>query len=425
MILIFTRKNIRTKSDGSKLTDLKTIGKSISESGVRKFEMRKKNENNSLQAGHSKSLLSVPSIYVDTMDSESNISALFDTTSISEDPPVFDLPSLKDAETVSMIVRNVEAFEQMEQSRNLDTDEKMVEIALTNKVESLSEQKVGSPKKHDFIGSIQEKLHHFSDNIKKHEIMHSAHSSPREHGKTKEMLHELKENVSGKIHQIAEKMHNFHLPHHQEAAKDGLVAQAMQTILMEKFNIAEATTGPHPSLETNQKRKSSSSSLNSIKQKFNLFQRPRRSVELQSETTSLKSISEVNSPASSELSSEGELQFEDHKMIHHDEISLLECKLHELTVRSNDQKSISKDDLRLGVDNLVDSLLSTHKTFSSADTNKKPLHESLLSLSRNDVLSTSPAIKTHNRTESIGFSSPSRNVSNSLGKDQMTTGIHR
>lgn len=128
-------------------------------------------------------------------------------------------------ETVSMIVRNVEAADKEEL-------EKSKKVA------------VGSPTKtkHDFItdlkGTIQEKLHLSG---KKKEHVHET-------GKKKEILHDLKENVSEKFHQIAEKIHHIHLPHmHAQHDEESLITQAMQTILLEKFNIVEASSGVHPS----------------------------------------------------------------------------------------------------------------------------------------------------------------------------------
>lgn len=380
----------------------------------------------------------MPSIFVDSGETTENSSVVD-----------YDL-KMADAETISMIVRNVEAFEKIETRTDSDEDEfNLEEIELT-KIEEPSpsaEMKAGSPKKHDFIhglkDSIQERFHHLSDNMKKHDM--KVESPPREHGK---MFHGLKENVSGKFHQIAEKMHNFHLPHlphHQhDTPHDSLVSQAMQTILMEKFNIVEASTAINSSTETMQKRKSSSSSLQSIKQKFNLFQRPRRPGDMQSDTSSLKSISEVNAQDQSERESskvvfeiENEKYFDDEA----ENSSVLELKIHNepdseasneslITVLSND-KYFSKDNLKASVENF-DSFLSNHPPFSNAttfaDTNKSPLHESLLSLSRNELISTSPGVKMHERTESIGCKftvSPSKNTYGSLGKDQMLTSIHR
>jgi hypothetical protein len=272
--------------------------KCSSDSGFRvKSETRKKSENDVFPVAHSKSLLNVPAIFVDNV-SDSSLS-IFDNSSISEeDPSVSDVASM-DVDTVSMIVRNVEALDKIEMRRHSDepklhsSEPRLVDVELPKIDERPeTETKVGSPKKHDFIhdlkDSIQEKFHHISDNIKKHD---KKESPQRELGKTKEMLHDFRENVSGKFHQIAEKMHNFHLPHlphhHNEDSSDGLVTQAMQTILMEKFNIVEASTSVSETTEAAQKRKSSSSSLQSIKQKFNLFQRPRRSAEMKSETGSL------------------------------------------------------------------------------------------------------------------------------------------
>lgn len=416
----------------------------MSESGAKKFEARKKSENDSLHSKHSTSLWSVPSIFVDNGETPSNLS-LADISSISEDEP--SVKSI-DPETISMIVRNVEALEGLETRRDYDDiDWNLDDIELPTLVEQAasSDQKVGSPKKHDLFhglkDSIQEKFHHLSDNIKKHDMM-PKESPPREHGK---IFHDLKENVSGKIHQIAEKMHHFHLPHmphhQQESSENGLVSQAMQTILMEKFNIVEASSALH-STDTMQKRKSSSSSLQSIKQKFNLFQRPRRSVEMQSETSSLKSISEIQATGQPEKTSDepienknSEIDFE----AFNDDSSILELPIHEdpgwkasndslVTVLSHDKSIVSKEELKVSVVNF-DSILSVHKPLANnlADTNKAPLHASLLSLSRNE-LSTSPGGKMHARTESIGCkfpASPAKNVSGSLGKDQTLSAAHR
>jgi hypothetical protein len=382
---------------------MKSLGKSVA-----KFE--KKNE--ILDAKRSKSLLNVPAIFVDNEKETSTISVASSVSDLDE--------MVTDVETVSMIVRNVEAMEMRQ----------MVEIELP-KVEEVKEAEVAVVKKpHGVMHSIQEKLH----------LLH--HKKESDH-KTKGPFHEIKENVSGKIHQIAEKMHHFHLPHHhQEVPHDGLVATAMQAILMDKFNIAEASTAVHVNRETTQKRKSSSSSLQSLKEKFNLIQRPRRSLDMPSETTSLNSISEA-SPAKPSV-------FDDNS-------SFLELKIHGET-SSVDSESLKSDASKLIAPSqlvkaeppkesfkaseppkpttlLVGSPNSTSLTHKSldkvttfADTNKSPLHESLLSLARKE-LSTSPGVKGHARTDSamgMKFSaSPAKNVSSSLGKDQIMTGIHR
>lgn len=432
------RSNTASKSSD----DAKLFRKSVSESGAKKFTSLKKSDSDSL----SKSLLSVPSIFVDNIDAESiKSSSIVDSSSISEgeffrDRSTSDLTSL-DPETISMIVRNVAALDGRRNSDDVDSnlvEINLSEVDLAQATEvNGNEQKNGSLKKHDFIhdlkGSIQEKLHHIK--------LHKKDSPPT---KQKERFHGLKENVSGKLHQIAEKMHQFHLPHlphHQqeEIHHDGLVAQAMQTILMEKFNIAEASTAVGSSAEAAMKRKSSSSSLQSIREKLNFFQRPRRSVE-NSETSSLKSISEVIGPGTSERSLDDAMELEDDCF---DEASLMELKIHEkpgsatsnesiITILSRDRKSVSREDLRLSVVNF-DSFLSAHPSFSKdatfiADTNKKPLHASLLSLSRNEQLSTSPGMKIHARTESIGSkfpASPAKNASNSLDKNQITPAHRR
>jgi hypothetical protein len=279
-----------------------------------------------------------------------------------------------------MIVRNVEAFAEKE----------------------LEAQKVSPKTKHDFLNELKEKFHHIGS--KK-----SSMKGEGAHEKKKEILHDLKENVSEKFHQIAEKIHHIHLPHLHHEADESLVAQAMQTILLEKFNICEASTGIHPSTSSDAsgaKRKTSSSSLQSIKQKFNLFQRPRRSVDLPNETSSLKSISEINSQANSaEKASSSD---------HEENLSIVELKIHEDTpseasfesaitvLPSSECLTISKEDLKLSVQNFDYYLKTNRHGATFANTNNQPLHESLLSLSRNEFLSASPNIKSHARTESIG-----------------------
>lgn len=354
-----------------------------------------------LHAEHSKSLLSVPSICIDNLDSASSIST------IGADSSAY-IGNYKHSEldTVSMIVRNVEAADSLE-------------------LELQAQKTTGSPPKvkhdfyHDLKGSIQDKLH-LSSSIKKKENTHES-------AKTKEILHDLRENMSGKFHQIAERIHHIHLPHiHHAHEEESLVAQAMQTILLEKFNIVEASSGVHPSTSSDAgKRKSSASSLQSIKQKFNLFQRPRRSVELPNEMTSLKSISEINtlsnvemtkssSPSSSSSSSSSSSEDESSSIvelkIHEETLSeaSLESTITVLVKSEQDLKAISKEDLKLSVRNFDSFLNSNNRNNNSSlgafadTTNNKPLHESLLSLSRNELLSVSPSMKTHARTESIG-----------------------
>lgn len=410
--------------------DSKSFRRSVSDFGVSRADGRKSSEDSFTL----KPLLSVPSIYVDNIETDSTKSFLIDSPALSEaDWTGLDLNSI-DVDTISMIVRNVEAFDQRRDSDDIDVE--LVEVELPKVEQSIaasSPQKVGSPKKHDFIHNLQEKLHHLSDTL------HGKESPPRNYGKSGEIFHGFKENMSGKFHQIAEKMHHFHLPHlqhHQHTvAENGLVGQAMQTILMEKFNIVEASTvstSPEPS----QRRKSTSSSLQSIKQKFNLFQRPRRSIE--SESSSLRSISELKALESSEKISNEVPEIEEKEKLD-DESSLLELTVHDdseasidslITVVSQDRKSVSREDLRVSVENF-DSILSSHRTFTEpttfANTNKRPLHASLLSLSRNE-LSTSPNVKMHARTESIGCkfpASPSKNISGSIGKESTLTAVHR
>lgn len=381
---ILTCRRVKTDFTCKPGDGARSYRKCESETGVKP----KRHNDGSHLAQHSKSLLNVPSIFV--ADSDSNMSASQSLSSSKSD---------NSEETVSMIVRNVKAWE-LEQRRRSEDSMQFDEIELPQR----TGKKIEMPKKQNFISSIQEKLG-----------LHKTASPPKDHGK---MFHGLKENVSGKFHQIAGK---FHLPqsHQQDVPQGGLVTQAMQTILMDKFNIVEASTTAS-SKPTAPRRKSSSSSLQSIKQKFNLFQRPRRSVEMQSDTTSLKSISEVQSPLQSPEEQSA------------DNLSLLELKIHEdiesttsnesvVTVVEN--KQVSRVDLKASVDNF-DSVVAKSNI---AGTNKKPLHGSLLSLSRNE-LSASPGGKMHARTESIGSkfpASPAKHASSSLGKDQITTGIHR
>lgn len=197
-----------------------------SSKNILKLEAREINKKRNFpHAERSKSLLNVPSISVDNLDSTSSVSS----TSMCDD-------KRSEFETVSMIVRNVEA-----------ADKEIEKAAAVAK---------GCTKaKHDFIndlkGTIQEKFHI----SKKKEVVHEAT------GKKMEILHELKENMSGKFHQIAERIHHIHLPHihHAHAHEDeSLIAQAMQTILLEKFNIVEASSGIHPSTSDTGKKFSSS-----------------------------------------------------------------------------------------------------------------------------------------------------------------------
>lgn len=376
----------RLKTDGKPGLDSKQAFRN-EYLGARKLEAHRKSDENVLHAKHSSSLWSVPSIYVDNVDSKLN-------------------------ENVEH-TRRCSSFENIK----LDDIEKLIDS------QPHDQQKAASSKK--FIHSIQEKLHHLTENIK--------NSPPKEHGK---MFHDLKENVSGKIHQIAEKMHNFHFPHSPGHGDDSLVKQAMQAMLMEKFNIVEGTATISSATETSARRKSSSSSLQSMKEKFNVFQRPRRSLEAPLETESLKSISEdFCKGASAEATANNESG-------HVDASSLCELNVHNdadsdasvesvVSVLQNNKPLVSKDDLQLSVDHF-DSFLSAHKTLSKAsplgDTNKTPLHDSLLSLNHRNELSTSPATKMHARTESIGCkfpASPSKNVSGSLGKDSNLSAVHR
>lgn len=331
----------------------------------------------------------MPSICIENLESASSIS-----TVNLESSAYIGNDKHSELDTVSMIVRNVEAADCLE-------------------LELQAQKTAGSPPKvikHDFYHDLKDKLHLSGSSSKK------------------EILHDLKENVSGKFHQIAERIHHIHLPHiHHAHEEESLVTQAMQTMLLEKFNIVEASTSAHPSTSSDAgKRKSSASSLQSIKQKFNLFQRPRRSVELSNETTSLKSISEINSPANVEMTKSPSASSSSSSCSSSEDesSSILELKIHEETLseaslestitvlaKSEQQdllKAISKEDLKLSVQNFDSFLNSNNRSNSNsslgafAETNKKPLHESLLSLSRNEFLSVSPNTKTHARTESIG-----------------------
>lgn len=389
------------------------------------LEESKKSETRfSLHPEHSKSLLSVPSIYVDNLDSASSIS-VFDTSSSTDDR------SMMEMDTVSMIVRNVKLMDS-----NFSETELVKHTPLSSShgvvVKSVAAEVASkNDKKHDFYHDLKGKFHH---------LVHHENSKKEfgggEHSKPKEILHDLKENVSGKLHQFAEKMHHIHLPHMHhhsnsnnthDAHEDSLVTQAMQMILMEKFNIAEASTLINDTDLSSQqqqlKRKSSSSSLESIKQKFNLFQRPqRRSVELPSETSSLKSISEINSLSGSE-NIDIVQQYDENFSCAHEEVHSIgsyESTTSTITVIP----TISKDDLKLSVEKF-DSFTSSDNSSSAAkfiaDTNKKPLHASLLSISsRNELLSASP--KTHARTESIGckFSGSPSKQSACIGEQRMS-----
>lgn len=408
-------------------------------------------DKNLLQVEHAKSLLSVPSIYADNTYSESNIATMFETSSTSDDDPsCSDRSSLVDTDTISMILRNIKDIDQAEKTKQ--DDEKKMGIKLPE-MTSRNSKTHDSPKpKHAFIhdlkGTIQEKLNHFSDGIKKHDILHHRREGHSSDSKQKEMFHDIRENVSGKLHQIAEKMHQFHLPHlphHHEAQEQNLVAQAMQTILLEQLNIVEASAGF--TADTSSKRKSS---LQSIKQKFNLFQRPRRSLEMQSETSSLRSISEAIHSEGSEPNSSTDSSddaYSEIKIIEtlaDDSSSLLELKGHDeaesftsdesiITVLQSDNPKhcISKDDCRLSVQTF-DKFIAKHDSLCNvADTNPQPLHGSLLSLSRSELLSVSPAAgKIHVRTESIGCkfsaspSKPQQQQGGSLGHE-ISVNIHR
>lgn len=352
--------------------------------------------------------LSVPSISIDNIDGTSIVSTIstnYDSTSLNDD-------KRSELDTVSMIVRNVEAFAMQE----------------------LEAQKVSPRTKHEFLNELKEKFHHLGSKKNK-EGTHDV-------TKKKETLHDWKENVNHKFHQIAEKIHHIHLPHLHHETDESLVAQAMQTILLEKFNIVEASSGSHPSTSSEEsggggaKRKTSSTSLQSIKQKFNLFQKPRRSVELSNETSSLKSISEINSQANNV---EKALVLDHEENLSIDELKIHEDTLSEASIESTitvlplserlSLKAISKEDLKLSVQNfdLIFKTNSHDATF--ADTNKQqPLHESL-SLSRNELLSASPNIKSHVRTESIGCKmmggSPSKQQCGSLPIKDASSNICR
>lgn len=114
--------------------------------------------------------------------------------------------------------------------------------------------------------------------------------------------------------------------------------------------------------------------------------------------------------SSASSSSEDESAYDDLK-IHEETLSEASFDSTITVLRRSEQnlKAISKEDLKLSVQNF-DSFLNSNRnnnkdfneSASFADTNKKPLHESLLSLSRNEFLSASPNVKSHARTESIG-----------------------
>lgn len=367
----------------------------------------------------SKLRLNVPSILVETQKkSEVSLVSLASslsqsdrddsTSSLSEFKPMIDI------ETLSMILRNVEELEKLEKSQeesNCLTTTESFDVATSSKIEENSEKH----KKHFIFRDLKLKLHHLSETLKRHDsvIKKKTPSEVSQHGK----LH----NVSDKLHQIAEKVHNFHLPHlhHQQQHEPSLVGQAVQTMLMENFNIAEATTEIHIKESSVPNEEKKSSSLESFKRKLSVFGRKKseQSKTEEVQTTTLQSIEEVKTPRTSESEKTSDDLSIDSQANSSSTDSLI-------TVVPNNRKFSSFSD------SMAQCSFQLPRV-SSADTNinKMPLHESLLSLTRNDLLlSASPnGLKTHTRTESTGakFSASPQRISSSLGKDQGLSSIHR
>lgn len=357
------------------------------------------------------SRFNVPSILIEShgkrsevslvsLASSSNVSEAASTTS-SEIKPMIDI------ETISMILRNVEELEKLEAAS-------VEPISSTSDACQVPEKNLHKTKKHFIFRDLKVKLNHLSDNLKRHD------SILRKKQQSESQNHSKMHNVSGKLHQIAEKVQNFHLPHlhHQSQSPDGLVGQAMQTMLMDDLNIVQATTDIHEK-PPNRVRKISTTSLGSIKQKLNAFARRKLSQDVKTDTEALKAIAETQNSAklpsqSSEDSSSG-----------------ASIVLHGSSVESIVTVVANNDDLSSSFSGSVASFCpSNASSYANTNTNHSPLHESLLSYSRSDqhMLSASPtAQKTHIRTESSGakFSASPQRISSSLGKDQGLSSIHR
>lgn len=449
---------------------------------------------------HSKSLLSVPTVSKDDLDSLSYKSTVGDSSEESDDDDDLDIyGSLNiEAETVTMVMQKILAQEEKEQNYIVDSINNLMhnttkgELSATEIVETtkpnagaleqifskhdvnegtwimpntsrehsidIASNGYTNNHKHDLLQGLKEKLHniHMPHMSFYHENTVQTPESPVD---PLHPHHTFKENVSEKFHQIADKIHHFHLPHiHENNHQDGLIAQAMQTILIDKFNILEMQSGMpeiQPETQVPQKRRSS---LQSIKHKFSLFNRPRRSVDLISEK-SLKPISEVHGQGSFEkaddtITADKDIDFREmkidtqlsHTTTSSDNISLTSLP-QELKISVNepsDSEASSQNSASASIENKlsnnsdvslssvqIDNLLinNRRKTFKTNDTetNKtKFLHGSLLSLKNRNELSASPVNtgipqKFHARTESVGnkFSqspkitgTPGREISN-------------
>lgn len=440
-----------------------------------------------LEPEHAKSLLSVPTVSKDDLDSLSYKSTVGDSSEESDDDDELDIYGSTniEAETVTMVMQKILAQEEKEQNYTVDSINKIMHTGTTritrNKEEILASEIIETQPnagaleqifskndenegtwikpntsreysidtestgytnnhKHDLLHGLKEKLHKMHI---PHMSFHHDHTvrSPESPVDPLHPHHTFKENVSEKFHQIADKIHHFHLPHiHENNHQDGLIAQAMQTILIDKFNILEMQSGipeiqPEPQPPPQKRR----SSLQSIKQKFSLFNRPRRSVDLSSEK-SLKPISEVHGQGSFEKTddtntADKDLDFLEMKIdsqisnitTSSDNISLTSLP-QELKISINepsDSEASSQNSASASIDNKLsnnsdvslssvqlDNLLidNRRKTFKNNDTetNKtKFLHGSLLSLKNRNELSASPVgtgipQKFHARTESVG-----------------------
>ena len=88
----------------------------------------------------------MPSIYIDNLDTASTISTPFDTPSNHDTPSMCDERSIEDVETVSMIVRNVEA---------MDRSFFEFELPNTSQDAATKEHHHDNKKHHDFIHDLK------------------------------------------------------------------------------------------------------------------------------------------------------------------------------------------------------------------------------------------------------------------------------
>lgn len=83
------------------------------------------------------------------------------------------------------------------------------------------------------------------------------------------MFHDLKENISGKLHSLQEHMHHHgHHAHHEIKHKHGLLATAMDTILLEQAEMFGAQVAPSPALNDLLREEKRSGSYDSLKKFF-------------------------------------------------------------------------------------------------------------------------------------------------------------